>query len=140
MKVIEMFVLEVYYPNSETSSLDSERERHYIRLVDSNIRHLPVSLRDLNEHIKRACYQAGWLWQEALNNSIVQNPTDWGWICKDGRFVPNWQVCDDNVIDVHTDIQVCSNCKKAFCKRCKCKLSGMKCLPFCGCQRKCPNK
>ena len=58
VKVIEMFVLEVYYPNSEANSLDSERERHYIRLVDSNIRHLPVSLRGLIEHIKRTCYKA----------------------------------------------------------------------------------
>ena len=114
VKVIEMFVLEVYYPNSEAYSLDSERERHYIRLVDSNIRHLPVSLRDLIEHIKRACYKAWWLWQELVNSSIVQNPADWGWICKDGRFLPNWQICYDNVINVHT-----AKFKKAFCKRCK---------------------
>ena len=140
VKVIEMFVLEVYYPNSEASSLESERERHYIRLADSNIRHLPVRHRGLTEHIKRACYQAGLLWQKAVNYSIVQNPADWGWIRKDGQFVPNWKICDDNIIHVHTAIQVCSNCKKAFCKRCKCKLSGMKCLPFCVCQRKCPNK
>ena len=64
-------MLEVYYPNSEVSSLDSERELHYIQLADSNIRHLPVSLRGLTEHMKRACYEARWLWQEALNKSTV---------------------------------------------------------------------
>ncbi len=79
VKVIETFLLEVYYPKSQVSSLDSEREHHYVRLADSNIRHLPVSLRGLIEHVKRACFQAGWLWQEVVNNSIVQNPADWGW-------------------------------------------------------------
>ena len=59
VKVIETLVLDVYYPNSEGSSLESEREHHYIRLADSNIRQLPVSLRGLTEHIKCACYQAG---------------------------------------------------------------------------------
>ena len=91
VQVLESYLLEVYYPNSEASSLDSERERPYVRLENSNIRQLPVSVRGLTEHIKHACFQAGWLWQEAVNNSTVQNPEEWGWILKDGRFVPNWQ-------------------------------------------------
>ena len=40
-----------------------------------------------------------------MNSSIVQNPADWGWIRKDGRFLPNWQICYDNVINVHTAVQ-----------------------------------
>ena len=53
VQVLESYLLEVYYPNSEASSLDSERESHYVRLANSNIRQLPVSVRGLTEHIKR---------------------------------------------------------------------------------------
>lgn len=146
MDVLEQFLIELYYHKSVVSSLDMERCNHYVRLADSNIRNLPVSVRGLIEHVKRACFQAGWLWQEAVSNSSVQNPADWGWELKDwgwelkeGRYVPTWKV-GDGLTDVYTSIQVCSNCKKALCKRCKCKLGDLKYLPFCGCQRKCPNK
>ena len=139
IEVLEKFLIETYYPKSNVTSLNVEREQHYLRLADMNIRNLPVSKKGLEEHVKRACYQAGWFWQEVVDNSVIQNPADWGWFWKEGQFLPRWQTSDDEIIDVYTAINVCSNCKKAKCERCKCKVSGMKCLPFCGCQRKCPN-
>ena len=41
--LIESFLLEVYYPNTATTNLNSERKGHYMRLADLNICYLPVS-------------------------------------------------------------------------------------------------
>ena len=120
-------------------NLDSERMKHFMRLADPNLRCLPVSRKGLLEHTRRACLQAGWLWREGLSNVNAQDPTNWGWIRMDDKLVPKWQTLED-YIDVYNVIQVCSNCKKALCKKCKCKTNNMKCLPFCGCQQKCSNK
>ena len=55
LDVIERFVVEVYYPDNKTTNLDSERQEHFMRLADPNLRSLPVSRRGLLEHTRRAC-------------------------------------------------------------------------------------
>ena len=138
MDVIERFVAEVYYPEKTTVKLDLERKEHFMRLADPNLRCLPVSRRGLFEHTRRACLQAGWLWREGKSNVQSQDPTSWGWTRIEGRLVPKWHTLEED-IDVLTVIQVCANCKKALCKKCKCKTSNMVCLPFCAFQRRCSN-
>ena len=139
LDVIEKFVVEVYYPDKKTAKLDSERKEHFMRLADPKLRSLPVSRRGLLEHTRRACLQAGWLWREGKSNVATQDPTNWGWTRIDGKFVPKWHTLDED-IDVLKVTQVCGGCKKALCKKCKCKTSNMLCLPFCACQQRCPNK
>ena len=98
-----------------------------------------MSRQGLVEHVKRASLQGGWLWREAISNVTIQDPGDWGWVKKEGKYFPKWQAETEPEFDVYTACQVCT-CKKAICKQCKCAKNRMKCLPFCVCQQKCMKK
>ena len=136
--IIEEFLMSVYYPKSNNlESIDIERFNHFTRLSDPNLRTLPPSRNGLTEHIKRAALQAGWIWAEAVTNVEQQNPELWGWkTTKEGRFYPRWYIEGDTTVSVEEVCKICT-CQKAFCKNCKCAKDGMKCLPFCKCQKKC---
>ena len=130
----------VYYPGA-TNLLDlkTERMNHFMRFADYNFHLLPMSRQGLIEHVKRACFQGGWLWREALSNVTIQNPENWGWIKKDGTYFPKWQTETDPESHVLKVCQVCT-CQKAICKQCRCAKTNMACLPFCSCQQKCVKK
>ena len=136
--IIEEFLMSVYYPKSNNlESIDIERFNHFTRLSDPNLRTLPPSRNGLTEHIKRAALQAGWIWAETVTNVEQQNPELWGWkTTKEGRFYPRWYIEGDTTVSVEEVCKICT-CQKAFCKNCKCAKDGMKCLPFCKCQKKC---
>ena len=54
LNILELFLIEVYYPNSAVLSLNKERkEDHFLRLADMNIWNLPVSRSGLLKHAKR---------------------------------------------------------------------------------------
>ena len=138
LDILELFLIEVYYPNTSVVSLNEERKDHFLRMADMNIRNLPVSRSALLEHAKRACLQAGWIWREAICNVDTQDPSKWGWSVEEGSLFPKWQDVKGDSLDINTFTQVCG-CKKAICKKCKCSADGMACLPFCGCRQKCKN-
>ena len=91
IKVLERFVLRVYYPNKpEIDSLGAARADQFHRQAVSNLRKLPPSLPALRQHIKRACFQGGWLWRECLHNVVLPDAEEWGWIIGEhGRYTPS---------------------------------------------------
>ena len=132
---IEKFVKYVYYTSFECDSIDIQRMRQFEYHAETSLRLIPPSRNGLIEHLKRACFQGGWIWREAINNIDTPDPENWGWKLNDGKYHPRWQNYEPD-IDVLTVCQVCS-CKKALCRNCKCSKLGENCLPFCGCHQKC---
>ena len=56
----------------------------------------------LLQHIKRACYQRGWVWRTSVLDGGLPNPEYWGWIKLDSDNVrPKWQDIEDEIINVH---------------------------------------
>ena len=131
----EKFLEYVYYTSFEVDSLDIQKMRQFEYNAAASLQSIPPSKHGLTEHIKRACFQGGWIWREAISNIDLPDPENWGWKPVDGKYHPKWQNSKPD-IDVLDVCQVCS-CKKAISRNCKCKKLGENCLPFCGSPRKC---
>ena len=118
-------------------SLGAHRVKAFLKSTDDDLRKLPPSRAALEQHVKRSCYQAGYLWQESESDLILPNPTEWGWRFDEASngFVPRWSSSKSSV-DLEKFITTCS-CKTAKCKRCKCAAGNMACIRMCGCDRKC---
>ena len=129
---IEKFLKYVYYTSFEVDSLDIQRMRQFEYNAAASLQSIPPSRNGLTEHIKRACFQGGWIWREAISNIDLPDPENWGWKLVDGKYHPKWQNSKPD-IDVLDVCQVCS-CKKAIRRNGKCKKLGENCLPFCGCR------
>ena len=65
LKKIEEFVCLVYGV-SEKNSLGAHRLSKFQKSTDDDLRKLPPSREALWQHVKRSCYQAGYVWQECL--------------------------------------------------------------------------
>ena len=59
--------------------------------TDDDLRKLPPSREALLQHTKRACYQAGYLWQECESDLDHPDPKLWGWTFnEDHGLIPCW--------------------------------------------------
>ena len=140
LEILEKFVMNVYYPTkSSVKDLDVERMNHFSRLPNSDLRSIPPSRLGLLEHIKRTCFQAGWLWAECRDNVMLPKPDDWGWHKDEhGSYIPTWQVTHQPLMKID-DVTFTYTCQKSRCKNCKCTRTQVRCLPFCRCQMDCDN-
>ena len=135
LKKIEEFVCLVYGV-SEKNSLGAHRLSKFQKSTDDDLRKLPPSREALWQHVKRSCYQAGYIWQECLSDLQLPEPKEWGWVfdAKQG-FVPCWLAVVSSV-DLEKFVTTCS-CKTGKCERCKCATAEIACIRMCGCDRKC---
>ena len=65
MNAIESFVLKMYTKMGRTSLTDLQINM-FIFLTDNDLRKLPAGRRALKQYTRRACYQAGYVWQELV--------------------------------------------------------------------------
>ena len=68
---LEMFVIELYSPAQQKvlpTSLARMRLENFKSSADDDLRKLPPSSSALCEHSKRASFQSGFLWKEAVEN------------------------------------------------------------------------
>ena len=136
--VLEMFVIELYSPAQQKvfhKSLTIMRLDSFKSSADDDLRKLPPSRSALREHSKRASYQSGFLWKEALSNINIPDVSAWGWQFDNGKqiYLPKWQ-SDISTVSIENFTITCK-CYKQKCKSCKCKK--IQCISMCGCKRKC---
>ena len=133
LDALEKFILFVYNPNfCESSGINYYRIREFECSTHNNLRLLPPSKIGLLEHVKRACYQGGWIWRHCITNTVLPDPEQWGWRLIDGQYIPLWQTLAEQV-----DSEVITSCKTVKYQQCSCARKGVNCIPFCKCQRKC---
>ena len=134
MNVIESFVMKMYAKLSKISLIDLKIDM-FKSLTDNDLRKLPPSRTALEQRTRRACYQAGYIWQESVGNFTLPNPENWGWVFEGNMYQPRWQQgkCP---IAIESLTLTCS-CHKGTCKNCKCSKSGLACISMCGCNRNC---
>ena len=129
------YLCKLYSTSENVISLQKERVFHFERSTDNDLRKLPMSRHGLVQHIRRASLQSGYSWRECVENIVLPDPSLWGWVVRDGKYVPRWQ--DVETVDLSLILKTC-NCRKRSCKDCKCrKEPEMPCLPMCGCRRGC---
>ncbi|MES9879584.1 MAG: TCR domain-containing protein, partial [Sedimenticola sp.] len=135
---IERFVVLMYDRTSCCDNVDDARKELFTQKGRS-IENIPPTSAAMYQHAKRAAYQAGHCWGQALLRApALPNPADWGW--KRGRsqlWEPLWT----------TLTEACKSCEellKCSCKvdrgclgRCKCVKAGMACTSYCKCHGDC---
>ena len=79
MKILENFVVLMYDRSSTADGVDEARLDLFARKQRS-YEAIPPTRAALIQHTKRAAYQAGCVWVQAILHQLkAENPADWGW-------------------------------------------------------------
>ena len=52
--------------------------RKFQKSTDDNLGKLPTSREALSQHVRKSCYQAGYLWQDCQSDLMLPKPNKWG--------------------------------------------------------------
>lgn len=134
MAVIEKFTILMYDKTSDIS--DIHESRKYLFAVRGRaIENIPPTRASLLQHLKRAIYQACYIWCQALTPVIsLPSPSDWGWQMQ-GRWMPFWTTLPE-VCKASRQLIRCS-CVKGCRGNCKCNKAVLKCTALCNCGGEC---
>ena len=134
MNKIEEFIRLLYGVSEK--SLGGERLHKFKKSTDDDLRKLPPSRGALLQHTKRACFQAGYIWQECQADLCLPDPKLWGWVSDEEKgLTPRW-LTDESAACLDTFVTTCT-CKTGKCEHCKCATAGISCIVMCGCNRVC---
>jgi len=136
LTVLECFTIRLYDSSSHCSSVNSVRKKLFAQ-KGRTIENIPPTQDALVQHIKRAVYQAGYVWSQALVTlPVLPNPADWGWFLSDNLWQPLWMTLPDAA-------KCCPELKRCGCatgcstKRCKCFKDNLPCTALCACDAQC---
>ena len=131
---IQRFLIDVYYPQEIYTTLTELRLKYYFKQPDPQLKGLIISRSGLENHVKRAAYQAGWLWKHCDQELICPSPVEWGGHKVDKVYTTIWCSLYKNVVEV---IISCLCKETGTCVRCNCGKSNFQCIEYCNCLRKC---
>ena len=131
LATIERFVVLLY---SKTLDVETVNEARQVLFSKGNrqLENIPPTHDALIEHVKRATYQAGHVWAQALNpEPQLPSPGAWGWK-RDGQcWIPRWTTLPE-ASDACRKLLKCG-CQKSCSGRCKCGQANLDCTQLCGC-------
>lgn len=147
LPVVNNFIKSVFAGNGKSKqfkTLGDLRYQMFKASTNSNFRELPPTEQSLELHLRRSCYQSGWVW----GNTTCQEPAppveNFGWIVRTDKLSIKWiaQPADPTILE--RLIRTCK-CKPIEadkltdkkCKTCSCGNTGIPCLDQCNCQRSC---
>lgn len=146
MSTLEQFVILLYDRTSTSTSVDKARKELFTQKGRS-IDVIPPTYAALYQHAKRAAYQAGHVWGQALLRAPeLPDPCEWGWMRqmrgKSHVWEPVWSSlpeasktcqellkCGCNPMR-HTNVYVCTG-------NCKCSKADLECTSYCKCRGNC---
>ena len=125
---VEQLVVVLHDRSSTAKHINEDRLDMFARKQKA-YEMIPPSQSALQEHIKRAAYQAGHVWgQTLICEPIIPAPAEWGWRKDDLQiWQPHW-----------TSLPAIAACCQALAKcgcsgNCKCLKSGLTCSALCSC-------
>ena len=123
LRILEWFKVLMY--NQTTPHQDVNKTRQFMFSQGTrSIESIPPRQAALEKHIKRAAYQAGQVWGQALV-SIQELPAEWGWhLCSDG-WKPIWTTLPEASKACNELIRC--GCKQARRGLCKCTKANFLC-------------
>ena len=133
---LERYVV-LLYNRSSTISHVNEARKHLFAFCNRQICHIPPTKAALFQHVKRAVYQAGHVWGQALTASpVLPSPSEWGWKeDENGDWIPLWTTQPD-ASAVCRELIKCS--WRVGCSgRCSCYKAAPKCTELCACAGQC---
>ncbi|XP_014677523.1 PREDICTED: uncharacterized protein LOC106817375 [Priapulus caudatus] len=93
MEELERFVVLLYSRTSQITTVNAARKQLFSH-GNRKIENIPPSRAALYQHVKRASFQAGHIWAQAMTSSpTLPSPSSWGWkLDDDGHWIPLWSV------------------------------------------------
>ena len=132
LELLERFITVWYDHTSSSISLDESKKELFNKRSRHKIENLPPTKAAFKEHVKRATYQSGHVWGQALSPEMKPpNPSDWGWTKTTNGWDPHWTT-------LPTAAKGCRELMKWVCKslctnRCGCAKSSLACTLVCLC-------
>ena len=135
MNTIQRFVVLMYDRASQCIEINKARKKIFARC--NNVKGIPPTYDALEQHVKRAAFQGGFIWSNTLEKQPeLPSPCDWGWRKDDsGLYEPH---CP-NLPDASKACKelISCKCKKGCKKGCKCKKADLQCTQLCFCEGDC---
>ena len=132
---IERFVILIYSKVCTLSRVNDARKELFA-VSRRSMDNIPPTQGALIQHIKRAVYQASYLWAQALKPSPdVPSPKDWGYNLTPCGWTPHWT----NLADASEACQeiIRCGCTKGCKTQCKCRSANLECTELCKCNGEC---
>jgi hypothetical protein len=133
---LQRFVVLLYDINCPCDDVNAAHKKLFAS-KGKPIEHIPPTLDALVQHIRRAVYQAGYIWSQSLvTQPKLPDPNDWGWCMVDSCWQPVWTTLPDAA-------KCCPELKRCGCKtgcinkRCKCVRDNIACTALCACDGEC---
>ena len=134
MDIIEKYTVLVYDKLSRETKVNVARRSLVAR--GRTIDRIPPTKDALILHTRRAAYQAGHIW----GNAIIPSPeipqvTEWGWKLDNSRLLPVWTLLPEAAKACRHFIKC--KCKEICKNRCSCLTAGLQCTELCSCKGDC---
>jgi len=132
LEVLERFVL-LMYNRTSTEMKVNEAWKQLFSQKSRSIDGIPPTPAALVEHMKRAAYQAGYLWAQmfvAVPN--LPSPSEWGWVqTANGGLEVKWTALPE-ASHACRELLRCG-CKSGCRNKCKCVKAVLQCTTLCKC-------
>ena len=135
MEMIELFVVTLYSRTFNTKSVNEARIILFAQ-ESRQIDNIPPTKHALIEHVKRAIYQAGFVWAQSLSRiQELPPPQNWGWQDVEGNWHPLWTILPE--VSKACQILTRCGCEKNCTGNCKCHKCQLPCTQLCTCGGHC---
>lgn len=134
---LERFIILMYSRTSDDVNVNTARMTLFSKMSRS-IDNIPPTKAALEEHIKRAAYQAGHIWGQTLKpQPLVPNPNDWGWEVSENGYKPHWTTLP--IAEKACQELISCKCTKSCKGNCKCFKAKprLECTLLCKCGGNC---
>ena len=132
---LERFVVLMYDKTSEKIKVNDARKQLF-STKGRSLESIPPTRAALIQHTKRAAYQGGHCWSQALiTRPQLPSPQDWGWTWTTDGWQPYWTTLPD-VTKSSRELVRCG-CTKGCKSRRSCVRANFTCTALCTCTGEC---
>ena len=132
---LERFVVILYSRTCPLKTVNEARQSIFAQGTRT-IENIPPTQAALEEHIKRAAYQAGHVWGQSVEPiQELPSPSEWGWQRSEEGWIPKWTTLPE-ASKACNELISCG-CKKACRGLCKCTKADLPCTALCFCSGNC---
>ncbi|GFN95538.1 hypothetical protein PoB_002204400 [Plakobranchus ocellatus] len=135
---LEAYVVLLYDCTCTETTVDSAR-KNIFTTKNRSMDNIPPRKAALLQHTKRAIYQGGYVWGQALVRCpVIPSPNTHGWQKSGGQgWQLFWTLLPEAVASC-SELLKCG-CKKGCPRQCKCVRAALKCTSLCHCNGNCEN-
>ena len=126
------------YNEHQCDRVDELRYKMFCKGKNVHSHQLPPTRASLENHLKRANYQA-YIWKSALDSQSPEiGPQNQGWQLRDGQLEIVWTVLAP-ALEGFMELLCCGCHSTCLTRRCPCVTNGLPCTKACSCSDQCAN-